>query len=187
MTLSKTTHSLLSRESQNAGERGPVEGARTYRFGPFILDTARRLLLRGAERKPLPEKLFQVLLLLLEADGRPIDKETFFERLWPGEFVTDANLTQQIFLLRGILGESARDHEYVVTLPGQGYRFATPPEVKRGLAMKGSCERCSAGLANEAEAFICSYECTFCPQCAREYDGRCPNCGGELVFRPRRR
>ncbi len=34
------------------------------------------------------------------------------------------------------------------------------------LAMKPSCERCHKGLAMEGEAFICSYECTFCPTCA---------------------
>ena len=54
------------------------------------------------------------------------------------------------------------------------------------LAMKPSCERCQNGLAMEGEAFICSYECTFCPACAGELAGRCPNCGGELVARPRR-
>lgn len=34
---------------------------------------------------------------------------------------------------------------------------------------------------------ICSFECTFCIPCATEaLRGRCPNCGGELVPRPRR-
>jgi uncharacterized protein len=55
------------------------------------------------------------------------------------------------------------------------------------LEMRESCERCDASVAPGAEAFICSYECTFCPSCAVELDGVCPNCGGELVRRPRRR
>jgi DNA-binding winged helix-turn-helix (wHTH) protein len=145
------------------------------------------LLLRAAETKPLPEKVFQVLVVLLEADGRPVGKEEFFKRLWPGEFVTEANLTQHIFTLRSLLGESARDHAYVVTLPGRGYRFAAPIEAKSGLTMKGSCERCIASLPNDAAALICSYECTFCAACAERFDYRCPNCGGELVPRPRRK
>ena len=33
------------------------------------------------------------------------------------------------------------------------------------LELRESCERCDAALAHEAEAFICSYECTFCPSC----------------------
>ncbi len=54
------------------------------------------------------------------------------------------------------------------------------------LELRESCERCAAGLPHGAEAFICSYECTFCPSCSAELDGVCPNCGGELVPRPRR-
>jgi len=54
------------------------------------------------------------------------------------------------------------------------------------LKMKPACERCNAGLAAEGEAYICSYECTFCHNCAVELHRRCPNCGGELVARPRR-
>jgi hypothetical protein len=55
------------------------------------------------------------------------------------------------------------------------------------LEMRESCERCDAPVAPDAEAFICSYECTFCPDCSTALEGVCPNCGGELVRRPRRR
>jgi hypothetical protein len=54
------------------------------------------------------------------------------------------------------------------------------------LEMRATCERCHAELPVEAEAQICSYECTFCPACAAELSGICPNCNGELVRRPRR-
>jgi hypothetical protein len=55
------------------------------------------------------------------------------------------------------------------------------------LAMKPTCEKCAAVLpADAANARICSYECTFCALCADAMSGRCPNCGGELVPRPRR-
>jgi len=54
------------------------------------------------------------------------------------------------------------------------------------LEMKGMCERCDTALAADAEATICSFECTFCPSCATELQHVCPNCGGELVARPRR-
>jgi uncharacterized protein len=55
------------------------------------------------------------------------------------------------------------------------------------LEMRESCERCEALVAAGSEAFICSYECTFCPACSTELEADCPNCGGELVRRPRRR
>jgi hypothetical protein len=52
--------------------------------------------------------------------------------------------------------------------------------------MKPACEACGASLAAEAAAFICSYECTFCPACTGKQSHVCPNCQGELVPRPRR-
>ena len=54
------------------------------------------------------------------------------------------------------------------------------------LEMRDRCERCERGLAANGAAFICSYECTFCEGCAAEMNRVCPNCGGELVARPRR-
>lgn len=54
------------------------------------------------------------------------------------------------------------------------------------LKMKSECEKCKASLDHKAEAFICSYECTFCPDCTAEMKNVCPNCSGELVRRPRR-
>jgi hypothetical protein len=54
------------------------------------------------------------------------------------------------------------------------------------LEMRPACERCDAALAHDGEAMICSFECTFCPSCADDLERVCPNCGGELVPRPRR-
>jgi hypothetical protein len=55
------------------------------------------------------------------------------------------------------------------------------------LEMKGSCEKCNADVPTEGNAYICSYECTFCTDCKEEMNGVCPNCGGELVKRPTRK
>lgn len=55
------------------------------------------------------------------------------------------------------------------------------------LEMKSECEKCRCVLSPGAEACICSYECTFCPACARNLQYVCANCGGELVPRPRRK
>lgn len=56
------------------------------------------------------------------------------------------------------------------------------------LQLRPGCECCDRDLPPEsAEAVICSFECTFCRDCARKVlGGKCPNCGGELVPRPRR-
>ncbi len=52
--------------------------------------------------------------------------------------------------------------------------------------MRAACERCARALEPAGDAFICSYECTFCGGCAASVAHVCPNCGGELVPRPRR-
>ncbi|RNC80592.1 MAG: DUF1272 domain-containing protein [Phycisphaera sp.] len=54
------------------------------------------------------------------------------------------------------------------------------------LEMKDRCERCEVRLGHGDDAFICSYECTFCVSCTNEMHHACPNCGGELVSRPKR-
>ena len=55
------------------------------------------------------------------------------------------------------------------------------------LEMRVECERCEEVLTQDSDAFICSFECTFCLRCAGEMNRNCPNCGGELVPRPRRK
>ncbi len=55
------------------------------------------------------------------------------------------------------------------------------------LVMKPACEKCQKPLGHEEAACICSYECTFCPDCSALMNNKCPNCGGELLARPRRK
>jgi len=56
------------------------------------------------------------------------------------------------------------------------------------LQLRPNCECCDRDLPPESrDAVICSFECTFCRTCAETLlHDRCPNCGGELVTRPRR-
>ena len=55
------------------------------------------------------------------------------------------------------------------------------------LEMREQCEKCSRELPLDGNAFICSYECTFCAACATAMGATCPNCAGELVRRPNRK
>jgi len=55
------------------------------------------------------------------------------------------------------------------------------------LLMKPECEKCGRALDPQAEAYICTYECTFCRECTEAMAAVCPNCGGELVRRPRKK
>src|SRR4051794_34220231 len=95
-----------------------------YEIGGFRVDPVRRVLLRDGEPVPITPKAFSILLALLERPGEVVEKTDLLERVWPGAFVTEANLTQNIFSLRKCLGERANDNRYIVTVPGQGYSFA---------------------------------------------------------------
>jgi DNA-binding winged helix-turn-helix (wHTH) protein/tetratricopeptide (TPR) repeat protein len=95
-----------------------------YEFDAFRVDPVRRLLLRDGEPQPITPKAFSILVALIERAGEVVEKSELIERIWPGAFVTEANLTQNVFSLRKCLGERANDNRYIVTVPGQGYSFA---------------------------------------------------------------
>ncbi len=52
------------------------------------------------------------------------------------------------------------------------------------LELRPNCECCDTDLTPDAEAYICSFECTFCHSCTEHLAAICPNCAGELVKRP---
>jgi GNAT superfamily N-acetyltransferase len=53
------------------------------------------------------------------------------------------------------------------------------------MEFRHECGRCRLSLTEESPAYLCAKECTFCPTCSRQLRFVCPNCGGELVRRPR--
>src|SRR3954470_7895369 len=95
-----------------------------YEIDAFRVDPVRRVLSRDGEPVPITPKAFSILLALLERPGEVVEKTELLEKVWPGVFVTEANLTQNIFSLRKCLGEKANENRYIVTVPGQGYMFA---------------------------------------------------------------
>ena len=94
-----------------------------YEFGPFRVDAVRRVLIREGNELRLPAKAFEILLALLEEKGRLVDKDELMRRVWPDAVVEENNLTVNMSALRKALGESPRDHRYLVTVPGRGYQF----------------------------------------------------------------
>ncbi len=103
---------------------------RFYEFGPFQIDKLNHVLLRDGETIPLKPKVYDTLLLLVENRERVIEKEELLRRLWPDTIVEEANLSQNVYLLRKVLGENANGETYIQTLPKRGYRFvATVNEI----------------------------------------------------------
>jgi eukaryotic-like serine/threonine-protein kinase len=96
-----------------------------YAFGPFRVDTVRGILLRDSEPVPLTGKCFDVLLALIAHYPDTVSKDLLMKSAWPNTFVEESNLTQHISMLRKALGESPQDRLYIVTVPGEGYRFVT--------------------------------------------------------------
>lgn len=105
----------------NGQNIGPI-----YAFGPFLFDPARRILRRDTNDILLPDRISQLLLLLIQANGTVVDKETVIARVWPEGPPRDGNLSQHVYMLRQLLDEFAHDRAYVITVRRRGYRLAVP-------------------------------------------------------------
>ena len=102
------------------------QSADFYEFGRFRLKSDERILLREEKLVPLTPKAFDILLALLENDGRIVQKDDLMKKVWPNTFVEEGNLTQNVSLLRKALGESANGPQFIETVPRRGYRFVAP-------------------------------------------------------------
>ncbi|MEO6393335.1 MAG: winged helix-turn-helix domain-containing protein [Pyrinomonadaceae bacterium] len=101
-----------------------VEAAQDlYEFGPFRIDTIRRRLLHRNVPVALTPKAFDTLLVLVEHSGQVMEKDHLMDAVWSGVTVEENNLTQSISALRKALGEKRQTPQYILTVPGVGYRF----------------------------------------------------------------
>jgi DNA-binding winged helix-turn-helix (wHTH) protein len=92
-------------------------------FGRFVLRPRARELLADGVRLELGARAFDLLLALVRADGGLVTKEALLQEAWQGAVVEENNLHAQIVAIRRALGA---DRTAIVTIPGQGYRFALP-------------------------------------------------------------
>src|SRR6185436_5747196 len=97
--------------------------SRFYEFCDFRLDSLKNLLFRNGTLVPLTQKAFQTLLILVQNSGEVVNKDELIARIWPDTVVEENNLAQRISQVRKALGETSKDHDYIVTVPGQGYCF----------------------------------------------------------------
>lgn len=101
-----------------------------YRFGPFSVDADERVLRRDNALVSASPKVVAVLLALLSADGRVLRKQELLDIVWPGIFVDEANLTQNISVLRRTLERDFPTQSPIETVPRVGYRFREPFETE---------------------------------------------------------
>ena len=96
-----------------------------YRFGPFRLEREPLMLRVGGAPLPLGPKVVETLLALVEHPGEVLSKNDLLARVWPEGFVEEANLAQNIYVIRKTL----RAHwagNVIETVPRRGYRFTAP-------------------------------------------------------------
>ena len=92
-------------------------------FGGYRLDLATRQLLRGKTEVRLSPKAFDLLQMLIANRTRAVSKAELHDRLWPGTFVTDANLAVLVAELRNALHDRPDAPKFVRTVRRFGYAF----------------------------------------------------------------
>ena len=93
------------------------------RFGPFLLDSESRELLRDRSRVPLSPKAFDLLCILVAGRPKAISKRELQERLWPATFVVEKNLANLVSEIRDAIGDDRSDPRFIRTVPRFGYAF----------------------------------------------------------------
>ncbi|MEZ5421624.1 MAG: winged helix-turn-helix domain-containing protein, partial [Pyrinomonadaceae bacterium] len=100
-----------------------------YEFANFRFDCIKHRLWRDDELVPLSPKASGLLKLLLERNGEFVPKEDIFADVWAGTFVEDGVLTQNIYVLRKILGKSPSGEQIIENKTRFGYRISVPINV----------------------------------------------------------
>lgn len=100
-----------------------ASGQGAYAFDPFVVDLHKRQLWRDGQPVPITSKTFDVLAVLVERRDHNVSKDELMARVWPDTAVNENNLARQISSLRRALGQRPDQHDFIVTIPGHGYRF----------------------------------------------------------------
>lgn len=104
-----------------------------YRFDRFRLDIPHRMLYENEQAVQLAPKVIETLIALVERRGEIVSKTELMNRVWSDSFVEEANLTQNIYLLRKMLGKDAGGRELLEGFRRRGYRFTGElSEIGRG-------------------------------------------------------
>ena len=92
-------------------------------FGDYRLDVGTRQIFRGAAEVRLSPKAFDLLKVLVENRTRAMSKAELHDCLWPGTFVTEANLASLVAELRRALGDRSNAPKFIRTVHRFGYAF----------------------------------------------------------------
>jgi DNA-binding winged helix-turn-helix (wHTH) protein len=93
-------------------------------FDRFTFDSETRELLEDGRRVHVSPKAFDLLRLLLERRPKVVSKTELHDRVWPGAFVGDANLSVVVAEIRQVLRDDSRDARFIRTVHRVGYSFS---------------------------------------------------------------
>jgi adenylate cyclase len=93
-------------------------------FGPFHLDSGSGALYRNGTPAPLGQRAAALLRMLVERRSQVVRKDDLLEAAWPGQIMSESNLTVQIAALRNTLGDDQHGQSWIGTVARQGYRFS---------------------------------------------------------------
>jgi DNA-binding winged helix-turn-helix (wHTH) protein len=102
--------------------------AMRIRFGECVFDSDTHEVLRGGHAVSVGPKAFQMLEILIRERPKAVSKRQLHTELWPGIFVTEANLPNLVSELRSALGDRARRPRIIRTVRGFGYAFSLPAQ-----------------------------------------------------------
>jgi DNA-binding winged helix-turn-helix (wHTH) protein len=94
-----------------------------FRFGPFLVSPAHRVVRRGDADVPMIPRYFDLLVLLVTHRHRAVTRQEIFDRVWTDVVVSDGALSQAVRTIRRSLGDDPRDPHFVRTVARHGYQF----------------------------------------------------------------
>jgi Tol biopolymer transport system component/DNA-binding winged helix-turn-helix (wHTH) protein len=135
-------------ETANGNKNGASTSTHCYVFDGFEIDTENRTLRRDGTGVPLTGKVFDILAVFAENPGRLLEKDELIEKIWHSAFVEEGNLARNVSTLRKALGDTGKDHKYIATVQGRGYRFLADVVKKDGAtASEAIEEKASTGIS----------------------------------------
>jgi DNA-binding winged helix-turn-helix (wHTH) protein len=138
-------------------------------FDRFTFDSATRELLQDGARVHISPKAFDLLRLLLERRPAVVSKTELHDRIWPGAFVGDANLTVVVAEIRQVLGDDSKDAKYIRTVHRVGYAFS-------GTAAEMPSPSASPPGAGSRRCWLVWNDQTFSLAAGENVIGRDPRC-----------
>jgi len=160
--IPRDNSSITRDRSSRAAAEGMLE------FGRFRVLLRQRQLVADGVPIELGTRAFDLLLVLLEADGSLLTKDELLSRVWPGIFVAEENLKVHISALRKAFGE---DRNFIRTEFGRGYRFTA---TVRSTVALSACQRPTRRRHRSSQGLVPQWISWRAPHgwCARDHSGR---------------